>query len=69
MFQTLIRPVGQPLFKYQDDARSNTHKIPQERVKQRGKQKIPPKNECVMGACVSFLVVSDKVHTHMHPAS
>jgi len=22
-----------------------------------------------MGACVSFLVVSDKVHTHAHPAS
>ena len=37
---------------------------PRERVnRQQGKQKILPKNRCVMGACVSFLVVSDKDHT------
>ena len=27
-------------------------------------KKILPKDGCVMDACVSFLVVSDKVHTH-----
>jgi len=32
-------------------------------------KKILPRNRCVLGACVSFLVVSNKVHTRTHPAS
>jgi len=37
-----------------------------ESFNQRGKREILPKNGCVVGACVSFPVANDKVHTHAH---
>ena len=42
----------------------------QKRVRTNGaSKKILPKNGRVMGACLSFIVESDNVHTHMQPAS
>jgi len=46
----------------------NFNQQPSKRVLNKGVKKILPKKGCVMGAFVSFLVVSDKVHTQTHPS-